>query len=158
MLDEPGGVAAVIKAGGKVDRTDHRHMTALMLAIATDRANPGNVQQLIDSGADVNVKDRYGETALDWAQKYRNPEILAALERAGAKGKGLPPAPVKPTDYKPDAREAITRASALLANSPKRFSPPAGDAWDAITSRSRDALSAPSRRRVYRPNRDCGRF
>ena len=126
ILDGPGGVMAEIKAGGKVDSTDHRHMTALMLAIATDRANVGNVQQLIDNGADVNVKDRYGETALDWAQKYRNPEILAALERAGAKGKGLPPAPVRPADYKPDATEAITRASALLANSAEAFLPSGG--------------------------------
>jgi ankyrin repeat protein len=121
FMDPPSGVTALITAGAKLDATDHRHMTALMMAVATDRANPANVQRLIDAGADLNVPDRYGETALDWARKYRNPEILTALEKAGATGKGLPPAPRKPADYKPDAREAVTRASALLARSSTAF-------------------------------------
>ena len=126
ILDEPAGISALLKAGAKPDTTDHRHMTALMMAIATDRAKPANVQRLIDAGADLNVADRYGETALDWARKYRNPQVLAALSKAGATGKGLSPAPRKPADYKPDAREAIARASALLAKSSEMFFPAGG--------------------------------
>jgi hypothetical protein len=72
------------------------------------------------------VADRYGETALDWARKYGNPAVVAALEKAGAKGKGLPPAPKKPADYQPDAREAIARAAALLTKSSEEFFPAGG--------------------------------
>jgi ankyrin repeat protein len=126
MLDEPAQLSTLIKAGAKLDTTDHRHMTALMLAVATDRANPANVKRLIDAGADLNLPDRNGETALDWARKYRNPEVLALLEKAGAKEKGLPPEPRKPSDYKPDAREAIARASELLAKSSEAFFPAGG--------------------------------
>jgi ankyrin repeat protein len=125
-LDEPAQLSTLIKAGAKLDSTDHRHMTALMMAIATDRADPGNVKRLIDAGADLNIPDRNGETALDWARKYRNPEVVALLEKAEAKEKGLPPAPRKPSDYKPDVPEAIARASALLAKSSELFFPAGG--------------------------------
>src|SRR5262249_52743372 len=79
-LDDPGAISALLQAGAKIDATDHRHMTPLMMAVATDEAKPANVRRLIEAGADVSVKDRYGETALDWARKYGNPEIIAALE------------------------------------------------------------------------------
>lgn len=57
-MNDPAQVSALIKAGAKLDTTDHRHMTALMMAVATDRANPAIVQRLIDAGADLNVADR----------------------------------------------------------------------------------------------------
>jgi ankyrin repeat protein len=125
-MSDAASVSALIQAGAKLDATDHRHMTALMMAVATDRANAAIVQRLIHAGADLNVPDRYGETALDWARKYGNPAVVAALEKAGAKGKGLPPAPKKPADYQPDAREAIARAAALLTKSSEEFFPAGG--------------------------------
>ena len=118
---ETSMAAALIKAGANLDAVDHRHMTALMMAAAVDRANPETVRVLIEAGADLNVRDRNSETALDWARKYRNPEVVALLEKAGARAKGTAPNPVRPADYKPDAREAITRASALLAKSNETF-------------------------------------
>ncbi len=90
MCSEPDTIAALLKANAKVNVLDGRHMTALMMAVALDRANPESVRRLIAAGADVNIADRNGETALDWARKYRNSEILALLENAGAKGRGLP--------------------------------------------------------------------
>src|SRR5580658_5885681 len=125
-MDDPAAISALIKAGAKLDTADHRHMTALMMAVATDRANAAIVQRLIDAGANLNVADRYGETALDWARKYRNPAVLATLEKAGATGQGLPPAPTKPPGYQPDAREAIARAVPLLAKSTEEFFPAGG--------------------------------
>jgi len=125
-MDDPAAISALIKAGAKLDTTDHRHMTALMMAVATDRANAAIVQRLIDAGADLNVADRYGETALDWALKYRNPPVVAALKKVGATGKGLPPAPMKPAGYQPDAPEAIARAVALLTKSTEEFFPAGG--------------------------------
>ncbi len=124
-FDDPEGVAVLIQAGAKLDLTDHRHIVALMMAVATDRANPSNVRRLIRAGR-TECKDRYGETALDWARKYRNPEVVSILEKAGATEKGLPPAPRKDPDYRPDAREAITRAAALLTKSSETFFPAGG--------------------------------
>ncbi|HZL57949.1 MAG TPA: ankyrin repeat domain-containing protein [Bryobacteraceae bacterium] len=113
--------SALLKTGAQVNALDHRHMTALMMAVAVDHASPETAGVLMAAGADVNIADRNSETALDWARKYRNPAVIAALEKAGAKGKGLPAAPVRPADYKPRAREAIDRASALLAKSNEVF-------------------------------------
>ena len=118
---ETATVTALIQAGANLNALDHRHMTALMMAVAVDRADPNIVRTLIEAGADLNIEDRNSETALDWARKYRNPEVVALLEKAGARGRGVPPVPVRPPDYQPDAREAIARASALLAKSNEVF-------------------------------------
>ena len=83
--------------------------------------NPDAARVLIEAGADLNIEDRNAETALDWARKYRRPEVMTLLEKAGARGRAVPPAPVRPADYRPDAREAVRRASALLARSNEVF-------------------------------------
>ena len=41
---------ALIKAGAKIDAVDHRHMTALMRAVAVDHANPRAARLLISAG------------------------------------------------------------------------------------------------------------
>jgi ankyrin repeat protein len=117
----PDAVSLLLKAGAKVNTIDDRKMSALMMAVATDLANPEVLRLLLAAGADVNLTDRNRETALDWARKFRNPEILALLEKAGAQGQGLPAAPVKPADYHPDLRTAIAQASGLLAKSAESF-------------------------------------
>jgi ankyrin repeat protein len=118
---ESNVVEALLKAGAKVNALDVRHMTPLMMAVGTDRANPDTVNALIAAGADANIGDRNSETALDWARKYRNPSVIALLEKNGAKSKGLPESPVRPADYKPTAGQAIQNASALLAKSSETF-------------------------------------
>jgi ankyrin repeat protein len=118
---EAAGTAALLKAGAKVNALDVRHMTALMMAVAVDHADPATVSVLLAAGADVNIADRNSETALDWARKFRNPAVIALLENNGARGKGLPDAPAMPSGYKPHAREAIDLASALLVKSNETF-------------------------------------
>lgn len=130
MLAAPEGDPAMVKAliakGANVNAVDVRDMTPLMLAVATETANPEIVRALIAAGTNLNVKDVYGDTALDWARKYRDPEILAALEKAGASGHEIPTAPARPADYRPQPREAIERATALLAASSEKFFPEGG--------------------------------
>jgi len=156
---ETSVVADLLKAGAKIDTTDKvRHMTALMRAIAIDRANPETVSLLVSSGANLDVADRNSETALDWARKFRNPAIVAVLEKAGAKQKGLPEAPVKPSDYKPTPREAVDRASALLATSSEAFFREGGGCVGAITSPSPDALMRRSKIRGSPPSLACAGF
>ena len=158
-FDDPAGITALIRAGAKLDSTDHRHMTALMMAVATDRANPSNVRRLIEAGADLNVKDRYGETALDWARKYRNPEVIAILEKAGAAEKGLPPVPRKDPDYRPDVREAVTRSAALLSKSSQEFFPAGGGCvgchHQPFAARTFAALRSAGYPRIQRCGRPC---
>jgi ankyrin repeat protein len=43
------------------------------------------VRLLLDSGADVNVKDREGKTALDLVQKHHYVGIVKMLRKAGAR-------------------------------------------------------------------------
>jgi ankyrin repeat protein len=42
------------------------------------------LRQLIAAGADLNQTNREGETALMWAAKSGNPELIEALLQAGA--------------------------------------------------------------------------
>jgi ankyrin repeat protein len=83
MLGAPAGgpevMKALLDADAKVDAEDVRRMTPLMLAIATDHADPRTVRLLVDHGADPGKKDREGQTALDWAKKYNAPSVLKEL-------------------------------------------------------------------------------
>jgi ankyrin repeat protein len=49
-----------------------------------DRDNPLVVKALLGSGADPNIKDREGLTALHWASRNCQPRIAAALIEGGA--------------------------------------------------------------------------
>lgn len=119
-------VSALLAKGAELNAVDVRHMTPLIYAVAGERANLDIVRRLIAAGADLNIKDVYGDTALDWARKFANPEIISALQSAGAQGHDAAPAPVRPADYKPEPREAINRSSALLAASAEKFFPEGG--------------------------------
>jgi hypothetical protein len=119
---DPEVIAALLKAGARVNEVDIRKMSPLMLSIATDHANPEVVRQLIAAGADVNTKDQNGESALTWARKYRDPAILSILESVGAQGPQLSPAPQPaPGSQAASAPEAVRRALPLLARSGPQF-------------------------------------
>jgi ankyrin repeat protein len=69
----------LLDAGAKADTRDVRQMTPLMVAVATDHADPRIVRLLIERGVDPQAKDRDGLTAADWAKKQNNPLILKEL-------------------------------------------------------------------------------
>jgi hypothetical protein len=54
----------------------------LLLLMAASEDDTPKIEELLGAGADVNVKDLNGKTALQLATK---PEILAMLQKAGAK-------------------------------------------------------------------------
>jgi ankyrin repeat protein len=72
-------VRLLLDAGAAVDAPDVRGMTALMWAVSTDRPQPRVVRMLLDKGADPAVRSRLGENTVDWARKFNNPPVLAAL-------------------------------------------------------------------------------
>ena len=51
---------------------------------ATAPGSPAVVKYLIDSGADVDVVDEKGKTALMWAAQHGRPAMVKALLRRGA--------------------------------------------------------------------------
>ena len=65
-------VEALLKAGADVNAKDVRNSTPLLIAVATDHANPKIVQLLLAKGADR-------EPALEWARRYQDPAILPLL-------------------------------------------------------------------------------
>jgi ankyrin repeat protein len=112
-------IACLLKAGAHVNALDSRKMNSLMLAIATDFAQPATVRQLIAAGADVQAKDTYGASVLDWARRFGNPEILAMLQAAGAKA-GDPVA--QPATLSGDApfhtsRQSVEKAMTVFSKS-----------------------------------------
>jgi ankyrin repeat protein len=78
-------VEMLVKAGAQVNAKDIRGLTPLVLAVATDHADPRIVRLLLENGADPKVVSGDGETVLDWARKYRNPEVMRALGLAPEK-------------------------------------------------------------------------
>jgi ankyrin repeat protein len=126
MMASPFGqsdtIAALLQAGARVNDVDVRRMSPLMLAIATDHAKPATVRQLIAAGAEVNGKDQNGESVLDWARKFKQPEILSLLQQAGAQGGSELESP-RPSAHSAagGATEALGRTLPLLANAGSQF-------------------------------------
>jgi hypothetical protein len=119
MLGAPYGspelIRALIDGGAKVNARDIRGMTALMLAVASETQDVRVVKILLDAKTDVNVKDNMGDSALDWARKFGNPEVIHALEAGGAKGQAVSPAPVRSSNNPPlTPARAVQQSVALL--------------------------------------------
>jgi ankyrin repeat protein len=120
-------VKALLAKGARADEPDQRKFTPLMAALACDQPKLDNIRALIAAGADVNAKDRNGESVLDWALKTRNPEVLAILKQAGAQPAKPFTAPQRPADFVAGSpREAAARSSALLLKTEQKFFPDGG--------------------------------
>jgi ankyrin repeat protein len=73
-------VESLLKAGASVNAADSRGMTPLVWAVATDRPEPRIVRLLLAHGADASAKHASdGESAIEWAHKFNNPAVVAAL-------------------------------------------------------------------------------
>jgi ankyrin repeat protein len=85
----PDVVKALLDAGAKVNAADSRGMTPIQFAVSSEEQNPAVVKLLLRAGADVDARSSVGETALNWARKFGNAEVIAALTAAGAR-EGVP--------------------------------------------------------------------
>jgi ankyrin repeat protein len=117
----PDVTRALLDAGAKVNAEDVRHMTPLMLAVATDHADARTVRLLLQHGADSARQDGVGLTAAGWAKKYNSPAILRefGLPRQKAQDARV----IIPTSVldKLDPQPAASRAIALLQQSSGSF-------------------------------------
>jgi ankyrin repeat protein len=86
----PGGgnvVRALVRAGAQVDaRTDAKRCTALHLAAR--RGNTEVADALLNCGADINARDKTGDTPLQRARNCRKAAVAALLAARGAKSGG----------------------------------------------------------------------
>ena len=113
----PEAVKALLDAGAKVDAQDYRGFTPLMLAVGTDRYDRRTVNLVLSHGADLRPTNHAGETALDWANKFADPEVIRSL---GGTPKNLA-TPVQLSDQLPDTRTAIARSMHLLESTTDQF-------------------------------------
>src|SRR5215471_10601629 len=113
----PEAVKILLDAGAHIDAQDYRGFTPLMLAVGTDRYDRETVRMLLAKGADLTPKNHGGETALDWAQKFGDAEVIRAL---GGSAKS-PAGPVKLADQMPDTRTAVSRSMRLLEATTNQF-------------------------------------
>ncbi|HKB47648.1 MAG TPA: ankyrin repeat domain-containing protein, partial [Ktedonobacterales bacterium] len=117
----PELVRTLIDAGAQVNAKDIRDMTPLMLAVGSETQNPDVVRLLLAKGADVKPKSVMGETALDWAKKFANPETIRLLQEAGALASAEEHAATAAAAETADARAAMVKAVALLQRSSTEF-------------------------------------
>jgi hypothetical protein len=114
-------VKLLVDAGANVNAADVRRMTPLMLAVSTDRPDARIIRLLLEKGADKSIKSKRGETALDWANKSRNPEVLSALGMtATAVARDMHPRPVINSSNL-DVKTAVEKSVALLQRTNSKF-------------------------------------
>jgi ankyrin repeat protein len=118
----PEAVRLLLASGAQINARDSRGMTPLMFAVASDNQDLDVIEMLIAHGAAINAKSGAGETALDWARKFGNPRVIAALEKSGAEAANTVP---RHTDQPKQARlsvhEAAERSVGLLQTSGAEF-------------------------------------
>jgi hypothetical protein len=88
-----------------------------MLAIGTDRYDRETVRMLMARGADLRPTNHAGETALDWAYKFGDADIIHAVG-------GSPKDRARPSTLSeeiPDARTAVSRSMHLLESTTGQF-------------------------------------
>jgi ankyrin repeat protein len=113
----PEAVNVLLDTRARIDAQDYRGFTPLMLAVGTDRYDRRIVNMLVAHGADQHLKNHSGETALDWAYKLGDPEVIRAL---GGTPKALAN-PARLPEELPDTRTAITRSIQLLDRTSDQF-------------------------------------
>ncbi|HEX4133793.1 MAG TPA: ankyrin repeat domain-containing protein [Bryobacteraceae bacterium] len=113
----PEAVNLLLNAGARIDAQDYRGFTPLMLAVGTDRYDRRTVNMLLAHGADLQPTNHDGETALDWANKFGDKEVIRAL---GGSPKDLA-TPARLQDEMPDVHTAVSRSLALLDRTNDQF-------------------------------------
>jgi ankyrin repeat protein len=113
----PEAVNLLLDARARIDAQDYRGYTPLMLAVGTDRYDRRTVNMLVAHGADQHLTNHGGETALDWAYKLGDPEVVRTL---GGTPKDFAQ-PVRLSEDFPDTRAAIARSMQLLEHTSDQF-------------------------------------
>ncbi len=92
LLGDLEAAETLIKRGASVNTKDERGRTALMVAIEEGWAGTAWTEFLISSGAEPNLLDADGDSALDLARFHRRSDVADVLLASGARGKDGPSA------------------------------------------------------------------
>jgi uncharacterized protein len=87
-LGHDGVVRQLIAAGAPLDHVNNLHWTALIESIVLGNGglrHQATLRALVDAGANLQLKDRQGNTPLALAKARGYSEMVVILERAGAK-------------------------------------------------------------------------
>ncbi len=108
-------VKVLLDAGANVNLQEVRGMTPLMAAVATDHPNREIIRTLLDHHADTKLKSKAGETALDWALKFQQQDIIASVRAASP---GVVPATPAKFPFTPaqggDVRARLEKSIGLI--------------------------------------------
>jgi ankyrin repeat protein len=87
-LGHDGVVRQLIAAGAPLDHVNNLHWTAVIESIVLGDGGPrhqATLKALIDAGANVRLADRQGQTPLQLARARGYRDMIAMLEKAGAR-------------------------------------------------------------------------
>ena len=87
-LGHDGVVRQLIAAGAPLDHVNNLHWTAVIESIVLGNGGPrhqATLKALIDAGANLQLGDRQGQTPLQLARARGYREMVAMLEKAGAR-------------------------------------------------------------------------
>jgi uncharacterized protein len=87
-LGHDGVVRQLIAAGAPLDHVNNLHWTAVIEAIVLGDGGPrhqATLKALIDAGANLQLKDRLGNTPLQLARSRGHSQMVGMLEKAGAR-------------------------------------------------------------------------
>jgi ankyrin repeat protein len=114
-------VRLLLNAGADVNVRDVRGMTPLMLAVATDHPDDKIVRILLAKSPAMDARSKVGETALDWAIKFRNPTILPLIRSASPGIEPVKREAVSVFYARLDARAAVEKSVGLMQKSHVTF-------------------------------------
>jgi ankyrin repeat protein len=117
--------------------------TPLICAAGSERGDLELVNLLLNKGAAPDAKDGQGDTALDWSRRRGNREIVAAMERKGARGRaaGEPSRPLPRMGDDNTVARAVEAALPLLQRSSDTFFAKSGQGCVSCHHQSLPALA-----------------
>ena len=83
MVTDAATVAGLLDRGADPNSPSSRGATPLMMAAASEHADPAIIRMLLDRGARVDARDDEGRTALDWALMQGETDVARLLRHAG---------------------------------------------------------------------------
>ncbi len=120
-MGSPEIVQALLAKGAEVNVKDMRGMTPLMMAASAEKQNAETVRLLLAKGAEVNVRSNDNETALSWANKWGDTEIVRLLKEAGATAPAKAPGPDPEKRLAIPVRQHLEKTMALLQASSTEY-------------------------------------
>lgn len=103
----------LIDRGASVNARTSQGATPLMFAAGSPRPSADGIRLLMTSGAELDLRDAAGRTALDWALTQGDTPVVTMLRAQGAPASPAPAVPSPVATPRP-VREAVERAVARL--------------------------------------------